>query len=278
MQPISEVLKLSQSQQLTLKEVLETYKHIELSEDEVCEAMIWGKQKKERIVAEIKIKEREAENRKKFTVSTTPGLVDGLMRIRMEKVFPDGFILDEQNAYLYDLLCLYFGNDERFISNAMAAGVKNPTLKKGIMLAGNFGTGKTYMMKLFSKNQRQCFAVKNAKEIATQYKSEGELTLEEYIQITKAAFEDPSVFYQPSIGLCIDDLGTEDLKTNYGDKKNVIGDIIEQRYFNNNCGIYFHGSTNLTAQQLKDYYGERVTSRMREIFNFIEVRGTDRRK
>jgi len=69
------------------------------------------------------------------------------------------------------------------------------------------------------------------------------------------------------MGMCIDDLGTEDIKNHYGNKKNVIGDLIELKYAKKTTGIYLHGTTNLTAEQLKDFYGSRVTSRMREIFN-----------
>lgn len=34
-----------------------------------------------------------------------------------------------------------------------------------------------------------------------------------------------------------------------------------------------HATTNLSAPELKDYYGNRVRSRMREMFNLIEFDG-----
>lgn len=265
-------------QQLTLQEVLESYKHIELTEDEVSEALILAKQKKEKLIAQDRIREREKLNRMKFTQKTNYDLVNGLMRLRMEKIFEKPFVLDDDNTYLYELLCYYFGEDIRFVDYALAVGVSNPSLQKGILLAGNFGTGKTWMMKLFCKNQRQCFSIHNAKEIAAIYKNAGEEGVSQFLKKTKAAFEDPSVFHQKFIGLYIDDIGTEDLKSNYGDKKNVIGDIIEIRCNEQNAGVMLHGSTNLTAPQLNEYYGGRVVSRMRENFNFIEVIGSDRRK
>lgn len=281
---ISELLSKNQQPPLTLKEVLETYSHIQLSEEETDEAILAGKRKKEKMIELEKINQKENENRQKLTAKTTYNIVNGLMRLRMEKIFSPSFMLDQYNEYLYEMLCHYFGEDpeftkkSEFVSLAQAAGVVNPSLEKGIFLAGNFGVGKTAIMRLFSKNQRQCYEIKNAKDIAIEYKQGGENEMGKYVVKTKAAFEDPSVFYQKNIGICIDDLGTEDIKSNYGDKKNVIGDIIEQKYSQQTCGIFFHASTNLTAEQLKSYYGERVTSRMREIFNFIEVKGTDRRK
>lgn len=243
------------------------------------EAIIWGKRKKESMMRKQE-EEVFAQQRRSFLQQKTNyDLVRGLMQIRMNKIFNPSFQLDSNNTFIFELMCNYFGNNEKFIEMAEEYGVKNPSLEKGIMLAGNFGCGKSWMMKLFAKNQRQCFEIKHAKQIATDYKERGEdFIYENFIAVKKAAFDDPSVFFQERIGMCIDDFGTEDVKSNYGDKKNVIGDIIEQKYFEKSCGVLLHGSTNLRSDQLKDYYGERVISRMREVFNFIEFKGGDRRK
>lgn len=76
----------------------------------------------------------------------------------------------------------------------------------------------------------------------------------------------------------MEDIGAEDVKNNFGNKTNVIGDILEARYVNNLLGIWFHGTTNMTTAQFGEFYGGRVTSRLREKTNFIELRGPDRRK
>jgi hypothetical protein len=133
-------------------------------------------------------------------------------------------------------------------------------------------------MKLFSKNQRQSFKVVSAKNIADQFETDGEDSMNEFVYLYKNALNDYESFLQKNSGLCIDDLGTEDLKIHFGNRKNVIGDVIEKRYFCKHVGVLFHATTNLTAEQLKDFYGGRVVSRMREIFNFIELPGEDRRK
>lgn len=240
--------------------------------------MILAKRKKEDLLEKQRVENLQKEKRKKFSQKTNFDLVNGLMRLRMEKIFLKPFVLDDNNTALYQLLCFYFGEDERFESYAINAGIENPSLEKGIFLAGNFGVGKSWMMKLFCRNQRQCYNIVAAKEIADAYRNDGDEGILKYVEVTKAAFEDPSVFHQKQIGLYVDDIGTEDLKNSFGNKKNVIGDLIEIKYFKQSCGIFFHASTNLTADQLKQYYGERVTSRMREIFNVIELGGPDRRK
>jgi len=259
---------------------LESYSNIELTEDEMIEAIIWGKRKKQVELEEAKVKDQEAENRKRLTAPATYDIVKSLMLFRAEKKFDDPFVLDQDNTFIFESLCRYFGNDSQFVSMMESIGVENPSLSKGLFLVGNFGCGKTWMMSLFRQNQRQCFAIKTAKEIAAGYRDseEPERFLTSWATPLKNAYNDSSVFYQPYLGVCIDDIGAEDLKNNYGNKANVIGDLIELRYAAGYCGHLLHATTNLTAEQLLQYYGGRVTSRMKQIFNFIELPGKDRRK
>lgn len=275
----------SQLPQPTLQEISESFKEVELTEEEISLAILEAKVRKRKQEEAFELRKREAEERKKFTQKTNYHLVKGLMLLRAGKKFDPIFNLDSDNEMIFELLCRYFGEDKEFVSIAQSAGVDNPSLEKGIMLCGVFGTGKTWMMELFKSNQRQCFDIVTAKEISEEYriykqdKSKNyEDPLHRFLIQTKNAFEDPSVFYQPFSGMCIDDIGTEDLKNSFGNKKNVIGDIIEIRYTEKIFGPCFHATTNLTADQIDQYYGGRVRSRMRQMFNFIELPGKDRRK
>ncbi len=254
---------------------MDAYKHISLSDEEMNEAIIWAKQKKNHAIQEQKIRQREEENRK-LLIETQWNYhqTKSYMAYRAANIF-SGFTIDEYNEPVFELLCLYFSNDVKFESSAENLGIANPSLSKGIMLAGTFGTGKTWMMKLFSKNQRQVFHLQNAKFIADAFSESGEDS--QFVKLHKNAVNDGSSFLQPYAGLCIDDIGTEDIKNHFGNKKNVIGDLIEKRYSVSNVGVYLHATTNFTAEQLGSFYGQRVVSRMREIFNFIAVKGKDRR-
>jgi len=263
----------------SLQEVLESYNHIELTEDEVSEAIISRKQKKEQEINQKRILEVEAENRKMFTqFRWTYDQTKSFALWRASQIFDKQFVVDQSNSIIFELLCYYFSQDDRFISFAAAAGLDGFSLNKGIILCGNYGTGKTWMMKLFQKNQRHCYMIRNSKELADLYEKNGEDAIEEYLKPVKNSVNDSALFYQPFLGLCIDDIGTDNVKVNYGNKKNVIGDIVEKRYANGNIGTGFHCTTNLTAKGLQDFYGGRVVSRMREIFNVIELSGDDRRK
>lgn len=267
----------SQYPKLSLQEIVESYSHIELTEDEKLEGLIWALQRKEnglRIEAQMR---REAENRRRLTETTNYNIVKSLMIGRLTSKFNGEFKIDDSNEMIFELLCRYFGNDEQFLALAHTVNVENPSLSKGLFLTGNFGVGKTWLMRLFQQNQRQVFFIKNVKEIADEFMEYGEDGMKEYIELKKNAVNDTSAFYQKHTGICFDDIGTEDIKNHYGNKKNVIGDLIEKKYSIGATGIYFHATTNLTADQLREFYGHRVVSRMREIFNFVELIGQDRR-
>lgn len=264
---------------LSQEEVLESYKHIQLTHEEETEGLIWAKMKKEKLLQAEKIKSIQEENRKALTnFNWSIEQTKSFMLFRAGSIFKRQFVVDQNNYTLYDLLCAYFSNDPVFESHAKQLGMENISLKKGVLLAGNFGTGKTWMMQLFSKNQRQVFHIRNAKYIADAFSTDGEIISEGFSELIKNPINDRDSFFHLHAGLCIDDMGTESVKNHYGNKKNVIGDLIESRYFKKNTGVYLHATTNLSVTELEKFYGERVTSRMREIFNFIEVIGEDRRK
>lgn len=246
---------------------------------EVIEAMIWAKRKKEGLLQEQRIKEIEANNRKLLSGSQwTYKQTEAYMQYRAANVFDGKFKFDNINEPIFMLLCLYFSNDNTFVEYAEHLGMENASLDKGLLLGGMIGVGKTWLMRLFSKNQRQVFAMKTAKSIADTFQSDGEESIKALIECPKLPINDAQNFFHTHIGLCVDDIGTEELKNHYGNRKNVIGDLIELRYSAGNIGSKLHVTTNLTMSQVKDFYGDRVGSRLRETMNIIELKGEDRRK
>ncbi len=259
---------------------MEEYNHIQLTDNEIDECILEGKRRKESLMKLQEIKDREEQNRRLFTSGRwSYEQIESFMVWRSGVVFEGRFRLDTQSEPIFRLLCAYFSEDvSRFEELAKQIGIQNGSLKKGICLAGMPGLGKTWMMKLFQKNQRQVFAVQNAKNIADIFEQSGEESLSQFVELPKLPVNDSQSFFHPVMALCIDDLGTEDTKNHYGNKKNVLGDIIEKRYACNNVGILFHCTTNLTGPQLTEKYGPRVASRLREIMNIVELKGEDRRK
>lgn len=266
--------------ELNKGEVLESYKHITLTEDEMIDALIAAKIKKEKMLQYKALEEKANYNRmlssKKFDHLT----IKTFMMTRAKDIFKYEFILDDDNTDVFDLLCCYFvGDEERFKKIASLLSVDNPSLSKGILLCGNFGTGKTDIMKLFAKNNRQVYYMRMSKDICSAFlRSKDKSIPEDYLEPFKLAINDTATFCQPLAGMCIDEIGAESVKNSFGNVSNVIGDLIEARYNSGYTGLFLHGTTNLSAKELNDFYGERVTSRMRQIFNFIELPGNDRRK
>lgn len=256
-----------------------SYDHIQLTEDEMDAAILEAKRKKERLLELQEREQQAAEHRKLLTAKHfTYEQTHGMMIFRAANLFEGEFKLDENNTEIFKLLCLYFSHDTNFVPAATAMGVKAASLEKGILIAGNFGVGKTWLMQLFSRNQLQVFAVHNAKAIADLFEKDGQESQTQFIEPPRLPYNDGQNFYHAVCGLCIDDMGTEREKNHYGNKKSVIGDLIELRYAKKATGPLLHITTNLNAKEVLEAYGGRVGSRLREIMNIIELTGKDRRK
>lgn len=263
---------------------MESYSDIHLTDDEITQAMIDAKRKKQELMRIERIRESERFNQKNREGLFNFDVIRTFMIKRSEDIFRGKFVIDEYNEPIFNLLCYYHTNNPQFEVLAEKLNVANPSLKKGILLCGVYGTGKTWMMKLFQKSARQVYKMRTAKEIARVYLETKEIPLMYRIP-DKNPINDQSVFCQTFSGLCIDEIGAEGVKNSFGNVSNVIGDLIEERYnyldehnTRSLVGPTLHGTTNLKAEQLKEYYNGRVYSRMKEIFNYIELPGNDRRK
>lgn len=173
------------------------------------------------------------------------------------------FEIDDYNRSVISALCLYFTGDERFLKLD-----PNFSFDKGIGLIGPIGCGKTFIMQLFSLNQRQSFRVVNVLDIAGDYTIKdhgGDEAIRRYVEPIATA---RNYFGQTSITTCFDDLGTEDDKNHMGNRVNVMQDLLLRLYARGGYQDYAL-TTNLTATQVEERYGSRVRDRMRDMFNPI---------
>jgi DNA replication protein DnaC len=70
--------------------------------------------------------------------------------------------------------------------------------------------------------------------------------------------------------LLFDDLGLEQTPKYYGNECNVIAEILLNRYdLFVSKRMMTHITTNLSASELESIYGNRIRSRMREMFNLV---------
>jgi hypothetical protein len=182
-----------------------------------------------------------------------------------------GFVLDDTNRAIFNALSLYFTQDPRFEQLSQEGGQfegSNFSLRKGIALFGPVGCGKTTLLRLFTSNPRESFTVTPCTIVANNYKNEGDTYFDYY---TSRASVYGSAFRHSTGGRCFDDLGVEPIPVSYySNKRNMMADVLERRYAlgSGACGLT-HLTTNLSSDQIDELYGQRIRSRMRELFNAI---------
>jgi len=184
-----------------------------------------------------------------------------------------GWDIDEWNEFQLKQIACYFSGEKEF--ELMGDGFSQ---KKGLLLFGPVGCGKTTVLKVLQKNSFNPFRFVSCRKVADEFAIMGHNAISEYsqnIQVSRREW-----YGHNSISLCFDDLGTESEKKNFGNQVNVMAEIILNRYDNIEQKNKTMITTNLSADDMRDYYGARAVSRMREMFNIIEFPfdGPDRRK
>jgi len=239
---------------LTVEKNLAAYDHIEITPEEMAELLYNFRMKKAGKLAEIEYL-KKLNSPKEY-----PKLDYEQLREKVLSENPN-YILDADNTEIFEMLCLYFSGDESFEMQGDSF-----SLKKGIMLYGAVGCGKTSLMRMFSENTFRPFCITPCRKIADGYATDGSISLYYYSTTVKVQPKMNNGFSE--IGRCYDDLGTENSKKNYGNEVNVMQDILYKVYDNNVIGN-FHLTTNIIGDDIEQYYGVRIRSRLREMFNVI---------
>ena len=252
---------------------MESHNDIVLTPEEINEALDKAKQQKAALInlRAWKNKINKPLEQYKFNFEETQALV---LR-KVQDLFPgNSFQLTKAEEEFYTILCHYFSNSPEFSKLG-----EDFNLNKGIIVFGGVGRGKTTAMKLFGGNTKQSYIIKPCDAIAREYTSEGPAIIDKYSEMQEnrnKAF----TFNHASLGICFDDLGTEEDKSHYGNKVNVMQEIllaIHQKQFVS--GYKYHITTNMSSDQIEARYGLRVRSRIREMFNVLYYPdGADRRK
>jgi len=133
----------------------------------------------------------------------------------------------------------------------------NIDINKGILLTGPVGCGKTSLITLLRHivPRHKSYKVIPTRNIAFAFNHTGYKTIEHFGN---------NNYY------CFDDLGIEPTGRFFGKDCNVMGEILLSRYdLFLEHKLNTHATTNLNAQELEDRYGNRVRSRMRQLFNLV---------
>ncbi len=172
------------------------------------------------------------------------------------------FTVDENNRDFLNLISLYFSKNIEFEK------ITDGELRKGLLIHGVCGTGKSSIFDIVQNISRKhnlksiWFKNISVHQVTTDYNIEGEDVVKKYSR---------GVIH-------FDDLGTEKMANSWGVKERLMGRVLEIRYneFKTN-GTRTFVTTNLSLNELKKYYGDRVYDRLFEMFNFLELAGESRR-
>lgn len=172
--------------------------------------------------------------------------------------FGKKFTIHDQDIEIIYKLLIYTIRDRK-----MAKRI-NLDLNKGIMLSGPIGCGKTTLIQLLKHftSKTNTYSVKSCREIAFEFAQLGYESLNRYTGYNENQLR--------SNNFCFDDLGTEKNIKHFGNDCNVMAEILLSRYdtFIQNKTIT-HLTTNLSATEIESFYGNRLRSRMRAMFNLI---------
>lgn len=193
------------------------------------------------------------------------------------------FVIDDENRFTYENLIRWVQGDTAMM--CLDPETKQPVpgrLDKGIYIAGNTGTGKSWALEIMTvfttidniqiyfgkdyngKNINGCLHWANVRTdtMCEEFSREG--SYEKYKQWKI---------------LGIQDLGAEPVESLYmGNRVDVLRMILEYRGDRTDRVTLITSNLPINHQKLIDRYGDRVASRLAEMCNYFEIRGTDRRK
>lgn len=166
-------------------------------------------------------------------------------------------ISQEDKPTIYKLLIYAIRDNE----NAFKLGLD---LNKGILLSGPVGCGKTSIMHLIKPflYLKYDYKIKTTRFVSFEFAKYGFEALQQYTEKSNHQIR--------LTGYCFDDLGAEQQIKHFGNDCNVMAEILISRYeqFIENNSVT-HITTNLSASELENVYGNRVRSRLRQMFNLI---------
>lgn len=128
---------------------------------------------------------------------------------------------------------------------------------RGLLLSGPAGTGKTFLMTLLAGTQ----AMQHADRDINDWGLSG----------IHGWYD-----WRDGLTVVIDDLGCERTACSYGDKEDLLKVVIEHRYAAQK-GIT-HVTTNLSAGQISERYGERILDRLMEMCTPFRFTGESYRR
>lgn len=188
------------------------------------------------------------------------------------------FVIDDENRFTYENMIRWCHCDTKMQAiDPVTKKIIPGGLKKGIYIAGNTGTGKSWCLEVMAayamafgfvitlgETEKRMLYWENvrADDICEEYAANG----------TFQKFKTRNIYG-------IQDLGSEPAESVYmGNRIEVLRQLLEYRGDRTDQVTLFTSNFPMNHKILVDRYGDRVSSRLSAMCNYFEIRGKDRRK
>jgi DNA replication protein DnaC len=148
--------------------------------------------------------------------------------------------------------------------------------RKGLIMYGSMGLGKTRfgerVLPYLCKDKWH--GIFTATDACRLY---NELSADEFERIVHGTYRGENHF-EPAFEIMLDDLGREPVSVHYGQREDVMGNIICDRYrFWKNYGIKTYITCNISEVDIEKRYDARVIDRLREMCYPVHFTGESAR-
>ena len=207
-----------------------------------------------------------------YDVEESLQLIDAIGKSRDPK-----FVIDDDNRFTYTNLVKWIHCDTT--AQCLDPETRTPIpakLKRGIYIAGNTGTGKSWALEII---------LAYAKAYGFRIKFDDEESRLSWVnfrsdEICSRFAETGSIDSLKKVNVIgIQDLGSEPAESCYmGNRLNVLRNLIEARGDRSDTITFITSNIPINHKMLVEQYNDRVASRLCEMCNYYEIRGVDRRK
>lgn len=189
------------------------------------------------------------------------------------------FVIDDDNRFAYENFIKWAHGDETMrCIDPVSRQVVPGRLKRGIYIAGNTGSGKSWCLEIM---QAYCLAL-GFKVLWSDDKEPRPLwwrTVRADALCDEWTEKGNIMAYKKQPMLGIQDLGSEPQECVYmGNRLDVVRNLIEYRGDKQDEMTFITSNLRINGQILVERYGDRVASRLCEMCNYLEIKGKDRRK
>lgn len=175
----------------------------------------------------------------------------------------DNVLLTPKTKEIIQYLCLYFSEDPRFETDPPPPFLlsENPSLKKGLLIIGPNGVGKTFAFEVFNRLHefgllKRYFSMTDTRTVTSDVSRNGIDAVQRYM---------------PGDRL-FNELGSEPVAKSYGNDIDAIYEIIFDRE-KRQCKTHF--TSNLSSEEIAERYDFAILSRLRGMCNIIEFAPSD---